>query len=154
MDFSILWVVDIFSNPPETPLIASQTDAGPVTTSALSKSLDTFFEAIAQALKAEGKHIEATAFERATVHWLRHTCGSHLALSGAPLNVVQRLLGHSSLQTTRLLRREHVARRGTGRVGARDRQRDSHATRFQFAHAWLHRGYESGLVRHVHPAQT
>ncbi len=92
--------VDIISNPPETPLIASQMDAGPVTTSALSKSLATFFEAIAQALKAEGKHIEAKAFERATVHWLRHTCGSHLALSGAPLNVVQRLLGHSSLQTT------------------------------------------------------
>ena len=71
-----------------------------VTTSALSKSMNGLFDEVANALKAEGKLIEAKAFERATVHWMRHTCGSHLAISGVPLNVIQRLLGHSSLQTT------------------------------------------------------
>jgi len=92
---------DILSNPPETPLIASLTSAGAVTSSALSKSLDAFFKEVASTIKADGKLIEAKAFERATVHWLRHTCGSHLALSGeVPLNVIQRLLGHASLQTT------------------------------------------------------
>lgn len=92
---------DISSNPPETPLIASLTSPEPVTTSALSKALCGFFDEVANKLKAECKHIEAKAFERATVHWLRHTCGSHLALSGeVPLNVIQRLLGHTSLQTT------------------------------------------------------
>lgn len=92
---------DIISNPPDTPLIASETSTGAITTSALAKSLRSFFADVAQALQAEGKHIEAKSFERATVHWLRHTCGSHLALSGVvPLNVVQRLLGHASLQTT------------------------------------------------------
>lgn len=92
---------DILSNPSGIPLIASLTSAGAVTASALSKALGGFFDEVANALKAEGKFIEAKAFERATVHWLRHTCGSHLALSGeVPLNVIQRLLGHSSLQTT------------------------------------------------------
>lgn len=91
---------DITSNATTTPLIASETGAGSVTTSALSKSLRGFFSGIAQSLQNEGKHIEAKAFERATAHWLRHTCGSHLALSGVPLNFIQRLLGHTSLQTT------------------------------------------------------
>lgn len=92
---------DILSNPSDTPLIASETSTLAITTSALAKSLRSFFGDVGKALKAEGKLIEAKAFERATVHWLRHTCGSHLALSGdVPLNVVQRLLGHASLQTT------------------------------------------------------
>jgi len=91
---------DIMSNPAETPLIASETLNRPLTTSALSKAIRSFFGDIAQSLKESGRHVEAKAFERATVHWLRHTCGSHLALSGVPVNVIQRLLGHASLQTT------------------------------------------------------
>jgi len=91
---------DILSNPPETPLIASLTGPGAITTSALSKSLDGFFDDVARKLKEDGRSIEAKAFEQATVHWMRHTCGSHLALDGVPLNVIQRLLGHTSLQTT------------------------------------------------------
>ena len=55
---------------------------------------------LASTIKADGKHVEAKAFERATAHWLRHTGASHLALNGVPLNVIQRLLGHTSLQTT------------------------------------------------------
>ena len=92
--------LDITSNPPDTPLVSSEIGTGSVTTSALSKSLRSFFGEIAQSLMMDGKHIEAKAFDRATAHWLRHTCGSHLALSGVPLNIVQRLLGHTSLQTT------------------------------------------------------
>jgi len=91
---------DITRNAATTPLIASEIGDDPVTTSALSKSLRGFFIGIALSLKNEGKYVEAKAFERATTHWLRHTCGSHLALSGVPLNFVQRLLGHASLQTT------------------------------------------------------
>lgn len=34
------------------------------------------------------------------VHILRHTFGSHLALAGVPLNVVQSLMGHATLQST------------------------------------------------------
>ncbi|MDP1940199.1 MAG: tyrosine-type recombinase/integrase [Gallionella sp.] len=91
---------DIMSNPAETPLIAGVASNRPLTTSALSKAIRSFFNDIAQSLKESGKHVDAKAFERATVHWVRHTCGSYLALSGVPVNVIQRLLGHASLQTT------------------------------------------------------
>lgn len=91
---------DIMSNPAETPLIASETSNRPLTASALSKAIRSFFNDIAQSLNENGRHVEAKAFERATVHWLRHTCGSYLALSGVPVSVIQRLLGHASLQTT------------------------------------------------------
>lgn len=91
---------DIMSNPAETPLIAGVASNRPLTTSALAKSIRLFFGDIAQSLKDDDSCVEAKAFERATVHWLRHTCGSHLALAGVPVNVIQRLLGHASLQTT------------------------------------------------------
>lgn len=91
---------NIIDNPPETPLIASLTEEATITTSALSKSVSGLFKELAEALSGQGKAIEAKAFSGATVHWLRHTCGSHLAQSGVPINVIQRLLGHSNLQTT------------------------------------------------------
>jgi integrase len=40
-------------------------------------------------------------------HTLRHTFASHLAMRGAPLHVVQKLLGHSTIATT--MRYAHVA---------------------------------------------
>jgi len=40
-------------------------------------------------------------------HTLRHTFASHLAMKGAPLHVVQKLLGHSTIATT--MRYAHVA---------------------------------------------
>jgi site-specific recombinase XerD len=47
-----------------------------------------------------GKKYEASAFEKASVHWLRHTCGSHMGSSGVPVNLIQKLLGHASVATT------------------------------------------------------
>ena len=91
---------DITSNAVGTSLIAREAGEGGLTTSALAKSLRRFYSEVAHELQEQGKHTEARAFEYATVHWLRHTCGSYLALSGVPLNIIQRLLGHSSLQTT------------------------------------------------------
>ena len=35
-----------------------------------------------------------------TVHTLRHTFASHLAMAGAPIQAIQGLLGHSDIQTT------------------------------------------------------
>lgn len=91
---------DPLANPPETPLISRLGSQEPMTGSALYKTLRTVFHQAAESLAADGKDQEAKAFRRATVHWLRHTCGAHLASSGVPVNLVQKLLGHASLATT------------------------------------------------------
>jgi site-specific recombinase XerD len=91
---------DPSANPPDTPLIARLDGKGPVSPSALYRALRDFFAEVAARLKMEGRDIEAKAFGRATVHWLRHTCGSHLGTSGVPVNLIQKLLGHASLDTT------------------------------------------------------
>lgn len=44
---------------------------------------------------------------RITWHALRHTFASHLAMKGVPLNIVQALLGHSTIVMT--MRYAHVA---------------------------------------------
>lgn len=87
-------------NPKDTPLIAAESMNVPISASALSKSICALFKEVAASLVSAGKVTESKVFERATVHWLRHTCGSHLALTGVPVNIIQRLLGHASLQTT------------------------------------------------------
>ncbi|MEQ1741739.1 MAG: site-specific integrase [Candidatus Nitrotoga sp.] len=91
---------DILSNPAETQLIAGVALNRPLTTNTLTKSIRSFFGDIAQSLIDDDRFVEAKAFERATVHWLRHTCGSHLALFGVSVNVIQRLLGLANLQIT------------------------------------------------------
>jgi len=60
---------DIMSNPAETPLIAGAASNKPLTTSALSKAIRSFFNDIAQSLKERGMHVEAKTFERATVQF-------------------------------------------------------------------------------------
>lgn len=91
---------DPLENPPETPLIGRLSGNDPVSSSSLYKSLRTLFRGAADALRAEGCIQEAKDFDRATVHWLRHTRGSHLGLAGVPPNLIQKLLGHASLTTT------------------------------------------------------
>lgn len=91
---------DPLANLPETPLIARLDGNAPVSPSSLYKALRTLFQGAADALRAEGLVQEAKDFDRATVHWLRHTRGNHLGLAGVPPNLIQKLLGHASLATT------------------------------------------------------
>lgn len=87
-------------NPPETPLIANLNGIDAVTPSSLYKTLRTLFQSAADALRKDGHTQEAKDFDRASVHWLRHTRGSHLGTAGMPPNLIQKLLGHASLATT------------------------------------------------------
>lgn len=91
---------DPLRNAPETPLIARLRSNDAISPSGLYKVLRDAFRGVADDLRAEGREQEAKSFDRATVHWLRHTCGSHLGSAGVPANLVQKLLGHASLATT------------------------------------------------------
>lgn len=91
---------DPFENAPDTPLIANLNGTDSVTTSSLYKTLRTLFQSAAHALHSAGHGQAAKDFERASVHWLRHTRGSHLGNAGVAPNLIQKLLGHASLATT------------------------------------------------------
>lgn len=88
------------SNPPETPLIARIGANESLSASGLYKTFREAFLDTARELQTEGHAHESAAFARASVHWLRHTCGSHLGASGVPVNLIQKLLGHASIATT------------------------------------------------------
>jgi integrase/recombinase XerD len=46
------------------------------------------------------KHYRAAGIDRASVHSLRHTYGTHSVKSGMNLRVVQEMMGHANLATT------------------------------------------------------
>ncbi len=91
---------DPLSNPSDTPLLARINGTDPISASGLYKAFRAFFQEAAVELHSLGKKHEASAFENASVHWLRHTCGSHMGSSGVPVNLIQKLLGHASVATT------------------------------------------------------
>lgn len=91
---------DLLSNPPETAIIARAGVNEAVSPGGLAGIIRGVFADVAVDLKSSGRDQEAKAFTRATAHWLRHTCGSHLGLSGVPVNLIQKLLGHASVATT------------------------------------------------------
>lgn len=91
---------DPVANPPDTSLIPRAGSNEAISPSGLYKAIRGLFQEAAHALHASGKAHDARAFERASVHWLRHTCGSFLGSSGVPVNLIQKLLGHASVATT------------------------------------------------------
>ena len=93
-------VPDPLANPPDTPLLARINGTDPISASGLYKAFRAFFQETALELHRLNRKHEASAFEHASVHWLRHTCGSHMGSSGVPVNLIQKLLGHASVATT------------------------------------------------------
>lgn len=61
--------------------------------------LKDFFKEVAWDMRDHGHPEDAAKIEMATTHWLRHSRGSHSAETMSP-HMVQRLLGHASLDTT------------------------------------------------------
>ncbi len=85
---------------PDCPIIGNlKSPEQPTQQSALYKSIKQFFVAAAHHLERAGHIEDARQMLNASTHWLRHTCGSHLAQK-LPINMVQQLLGHASLSTT------------------------------------------------------
>jgi site-specific recombinase XerD len=91
---------DPLANPPDTALITRVGSNEAISPSGLYKAIRGLFQDAGHALHASGKAHDARAFGRASVHWLRHSCGSHLGSSGVPVNLIQKLLGHASVATT------------------------------------------------------
>lgn len=87
-------------NDPETPLIAQLKANAPLTPSALYKLLRDAFSKASEALREQGHPEDAKQMLKASTHWIRHSRGSHLALSGMAPSLIQQLLGHASLNTT------------------------------------------------------
>ena len=87
----------------DTPIISALYEPAPgrpISTSSLYRMLRARFDEVARSLSSQRQQDDSRAFERASTHWLRHTFGRHALADGASLNVVQVVLGHSSLQTT------------------------------------------------------
>jgi site-specific recombinase XerD len=88
-----------------------------------------FFVECSQALEMSDKK-GAARIAQASTHWLRHTFGSHAVAAHTPLEVVQSVLGHASLNTTtiyvkaeRKRRFKEMSRFWDEQMVARDRRR-------------------------------
>ena len=68
-----------------------------VTPGAIYKMLDKIFKRAADTMDHPD---DAARLRLASTHWLRHTHGSHAVADKVPLEVVQYILGHKSLDTT------------------------------------------------------
>ena len=83
----------------ELPLVASALDPeAPVSYSALYRSLKSWLHKAIWASDLTTQ--EVLDLGRASLHWLRHTCGTRALERNVPLDVVQRQLGHADPRTT------------------------------------------------------
>lgn len=85
--------------PADLPLVASALDpCEPVGYQALYKSTKAWFgRAIRQ---ADLPMSEKTSLYKASLHWLRHTCGTRALERGVSIHIVQQQLGHADPRTT------------------------------------------------------
>ncbi|MFM2057077.1 MAG: hypothetical protein RLY71_1462 [Pseudomonadota bacterium] len=95
--------------PAALPLLASVLDAhAPVGYRALYASLKSW---IRRALRVSSlTERERQEAEQASLHWLRHTCGTRAVERGVPLDVVQQQFGHRDPRTTSRYTRAQIER--------------------------------------------
>lgn len=86
--------------PPSTPLVARIGGVGGVSYSTIYRLTKWLFDDVAKTLRDAGNVHEAKAYERASSHWIRHTRGNMLGLEDVPTTIIQKLLGHKSIETT------------------------------------------------------
>ena len=73
--------------------------SSPLRYSTLHTGLKAYLAQRANDLAAQDP-VACVKLRQASTHWLRHTCATLALQSGVPINAVQRVLGHASLQTT------------------------------------------------------
>jgi site-specific recombinase XerD len=95
--------------PQELPLLASTkgSESG-ITYPALYQSMRLWMKRCIQG--AELDMLQRAEAERASPHWLRHTCGTRAVERGAPLDVVQKQFGHADPRTTSRYSRAQLER--------------------------------------------
>ncbi len=81
------------------PVLASTRDAAlPITYATLYQTMKTW---MLRAIRfADLDLLARTEAQRASPHWLRHTCGTRAVERGTPLDVVQQQFGHADPRTT------------------------------------------------------
>ena len=85
--------------PGDAPLVASLTEPG--SSIGYQSLYETVRAWLRQALRwSELSDAQRQTARKASVHWLRHTCGTRALERGAPLEVVQAQLGHADPRTT------------------------------------------------------
>lgn len=85
--------------PGDAPLVASLTEPG--SSIGYQSLYETVRAWLRQALRwAPLTDAQRQTARKASVHWLRHTCGTRALERGAPLEVVQAQLGHADPRTT------------------------------------------------------
>jgi site-specific recombinase XerD len=96
--------------PPDTPMLSRVDGERPLTAARIYEVLSEAFERCATAVYPVDRRA-AERIREASVHWLRHTHGSHAVAAGVPTDVVQANLGHESLATTSIYVRSEKTRR-------------------------------------------
>lgn len=90
---------DLHALPAKAPLLARLGDAQPLSHARLHDIVRDAFLRCAQDLHATDA-LAADRIRQASMHWLRHTFGTHAIARGVPQDVVQITLGHESPTTT------------------------------------------------------
>lgn len=95
--------------PADAPLLASTTDPrAPICYATLYQTMKRW---VRHAIEASAlSEAERAVALRASPHWLRHTCGTRALERKAPLEVVQRQLGHADPRTTMRYARTQLER--------------------------------------------
>ncbi|MCZ8256950.1 MAG: site-specific integrase [Polaromonas sp.] len=90
---------DAYSAPAETRFIVDAVNASrPIAYQALYKSTKTWFQAAIN--NTDLTQGERQSLKAASLHWLRHTCGTRALERNVPLHVVQSQLRHKDPRTT------------------------------------------------------
>ena len=90
-------------------IAVAEEGGGALSASGIYAMLKRFFGRAAVTAGQAG--LDASRFEAASTHWMRHTFARQSLVDGAPLEVVSELMGHASIDTTSIYSTQELARK-------------------------------------------